>query len=361
MIYSLGRQFFTLPPPRPTRDEDRQRRVASLLETVYSIRLAVKYRTKLQSLAAATAGEIAADGRLQIRGRNTMSGGVDLIASYWTIAGKLNFSDGMDLDGSPIDFPLRVEAAARAGYSGLGLTHPDLRKTLARHGYEGISSILRANGIKHFEVEFLVDWFMSGERRRRSDLIRRDLLTAAEKIGARHIKVGGDMEGKSWPLDDMIRSFGDLCDEAKNAGTNIVIEILPWSNIADLETGKQIVSAADRSNGALLIDVWHMGRGGISYDEVASTPRRMVGYVELSDAAPKAIGRLIEDTVHHRKLCGEGSLDVPGFLRSIKATGYDGPFGIEIISDEHRERPLTEAATRSFNTAMAQFAGIYGQ
>jgi len=27
---------------------------------------------------------------------------VDLIASYWTIAGKLNFADGMDLDGSPI-------------------------------------------------------------------------------------------------------------------------------------------------------------------------------------------------------------------------------------------------------------------
>jgi hypothetical protein len=27
-------------------------------------------------------------------------GSVDLIASYWTIAGKLNFADGMDLDGN---------------------------------------------------------------------------------------------------------------------------------------------------------------------------------------------------------------------------------------------------------------------
>src|SRR5438552_840239 len=187
-------------------------------------------------------------------------------------AAKLKFSDGMDIDGSPIDFPLRVEAAARVGYSGVGLTHPDLRKTVDRYGYEGISSILRANGIKHFEVEFLVDWFTTGERRHRSDLIRRDLLTAAEKIGTRHIKIGGDMEGKSWPLDDVIQSFADLCDEAKNAGTKVVIEILPWSNIADLKTGKQVVSAADRPNGALLIDIWHMGRGGISYDEVASMP-----------------------------------------------------------------------------------------
>ena len=52
-------------------------------------------------------------------------GNVDLIASYWTIAGKLNFADGMDLDGSPIDFPQRVKAAIAGGYAGVGLTYPD--------------------------------------------------------------------------------------------------------------------------------------------------------------------------------------------------------------------------------------------
>ena len=46
---------------------------------------------------------------------------VDLIASYWTIAGKLNFADGMDLDGSPIDFQKRVKAAIAGGYAGVGL------------------------------------------------------------------------------------------------------------------------------------------------------------------------------------------------------------------------------------------------
>ena len=33
-----------------------------------------------------------------------------------------------------------------------------------------------------------------------------------------------------------------------------------------------------------------------------------VGYIEISDAAPQPIGPLIEDTVYHRKLCGEGEL-----------------------------------------------------
>jgi sugar phosphate isomerase/epimerase len=286
-------------------------------------------------------------------------GNVDLIASYWTIAGKLNFADGMDLDGSPIDFLERVKAAISGGYAGVGLTYPDLKKTAARYGYDGIRSILRDSGVKIFEVEFLTDWFTDGDRRRQSDLIRRELLLAAETTGARHIKIGGDMEGKSWPIGQVIRSFAELCDEAKNAGTNVVLEILPWSNIPDIKTGIEVVSGADRSNGGLLVDIWHMGRGGIPYSEVSSMPGRFLGHVELSDAAPKPVGKLIEDTVNHRRLCGEGSFDVPAFLRAIKATGYDGPFGIEIISDEQRNRPLKEAVDRSFATAMAQFAGIY--
>jgi sugar phosphate isomerase/epimerase len=286
-------------------------------------------------------------------------GSVDLIASYWTIAGKLNFADGMDLDGSPIDFPQRVKAATQGGYAGVGLTYPDLKKTVSRYGYDGIRSILRDNGVKIFEVEFLTDWFTDGDRRRKSDVIRRELLLAAEKTGARHIKIGGDMEGKSWSVDQVIWSFAGLCDEAKNAGTNVVLEILPWSNIPDIKTGIEVVAGADKSNGGLLVDIWHMARGGIPYHEVAAMPHRFVGHVELSDAVPKPIGKLIEDTVNHRRLCGEVSFDVPAFLRSIKATGYDGPFGIEIISDEQRNRPLKEAVDRSFATAMAQFAGIY--
>ena len=142
---------------------------------------------------------------------------------------------------------------------------------------------MRDNGVKIFEVEFLTDWFTDGDRRRQSDLIRRELLLAAEKTGARHIKIGGDMEGKSWPIGQVIQSFAGLCDEAKNAGTNVVLEILPWSNIPDIKTGIEVVSGADKSNGGLLVDIWHMGRGGIPYHEVAvhaaslSRPRRTVG------------------------------------------------------------------------------------
>ena len=288
-----------------------------------------------------------------------MPGPIDLIASYWTICGRTKLEGGLDVEGSPIEFARRVEAAKRVGYCGVGLQYNDLRKVVGRHGHAGVASILADNGMKYFEVEFLTDWFADGERRRQSDAVRRDLLLAAEKTGARHIKIGGDMEGRAVPIDRMVETFAALCDDAANAGTKVVIEILPWSNIPDIKAGLAVVAGANKSNGALLFDIWHVARGNIPYEDIASVPGKFIDYIEINDAAARSVGTLLEDTVLRRKLCGQGDLDVHRFLRCVKASGYDGPFGVEIISAEQRNRPLDEAAALSHSTALAQFAGVY--
>ena len=72
----------------------------------------------------------------------------------------------------------------------------------------------------------------------------------------------------------------------------------------------------------------------------------------------RSLGTLLEDTLERRRLCGSGALDVPAFVRAVQATGYTGPYGVEIISREHRQRPLDEAARLSFDTARAQFLSL---
>ena len=58
-----------------------------------------------------------------------------LIASYFTIAGDLPFPDGPF--ASPVSLRARAEAAAQAGYVGMGLYTDDLVHNLDLHGYEG--------------------------------------------------------------------------------------------------------------------------------------------------------------------------------------------------------------------------------
>jgi sugar phosphate isomerase/epimerase len=47
---------------------------------------------------------------------------------------------------------------------------------------------------------------------------------------------------------------------------------------------------------------------------------------------------------------------MPGFMDAIAATGYDGPYGVEVIRAENRSRSLDELAEIAYRTASAQFA-----
>ncbi|MEY2196998.1 hypothetical protein AB7942_30520, partial [Neobacillus sp. BF23-41] len=101
---------------------------------------------------------------------------VDLIAAYWTLAGNVNVWGNIEEESSPHDFRSRVEMAAKVGYTGIGIVYADLVTITNQYGFEGVKSILSDNGIKYFGIEFIVDWFTDGERRRQSDKVRYTLL-----------------------------------------------------------------------------------------------------------------------------------------------------------------------------------------
>src|ERR1700736_1716812 len=137
-----------------------------------------------------------------------MQRSVELVASGWTIAG--NCYAGGPTEVSPFDFRDRVETAHRVGYCGIGFIHADVMAVSERLGYKTMKRILEDNDMKYVEVEIIGDWFTDGEKRRRSDVVRRTLLKAAEALGTCHIKIGGDIdnEGRNvYPMDRMIREL----------------------------------------------------------------------------------------------------------------------------------------------------------
>ena len=278
---------------------------------------------------------------------------VDLLASAWTTAG--NAKPMAEKEESPYDLRSRIEAAAGAGYRGFGIVHADLAVARRQMGLRTLRAILEDNGIVHVEVEMLGDWFATGDRRRRSDAIRHDLPEAAHVLGARHIKVGGEIRGRQWPFEKMASDFHDLCREAADAGSRIAFEIMPFATIADLPSAMRLVEAAGHPAGGLILDLWHVARSNIDFADVATLPGRYLFAVELDDADKSVVGTMLEDTLDRRRLCGEGSLDVPAFIRAIRATGFDGPWGVEILSDEHRKLALKDQVTKSYATAKRQF------
>ena len=280
---------------------------------------------------------------------------VELLASCWTTAGDAGPMRSDEC--SPFSLPSRIEAAAGVGYRGFGIVHADLVAAEATLGFDGIAARLESNGMVHLELEMLNDWFATGARRQVSDRVRLDLLRAAEQLRPRHIKAGSETDGHDWPWDQLVEAFAQLCRQAAEVGTRIAIEPMPFGQIKDLTSGRRLVDDAGQANGGLMIDLWHMARGGVDFAEIRRLPARYVFAVELDDADDEVHGAtLLEDTLDFRRLCGEGGVDVTGFIAAIRATGYTGPWGVEILSEEFRRLPLQEQVSRSFQTAMSMFA-----
>lgn len=281
-----------------------------------------------------------------------MAQNIELLASYWTISGGAQ--PHTDKEYSPFDFKDRVEAAARAGFKGFGIWHADLDHILEKRTLSEMKQILDDNGIKYLELEFLTDWFLDGERKKKSDMQKKKLLAAAEALQARHVKVG-DFFQESCPMPRLIDAFAALCAEAAEHGTKVGFELMPFAMIRTLKESLEMVEGAGAKNGGIAFDLWHMVKLKIPYEEVARVPLQYLLSVELNDGTFEAPWSLHEDTVNHRRLCGEGEFDIKSFIACVQKAGYTGPYGIEVLSQDLRQNPLEELTTRSFNTTLAQF------
>jgi sugar phosphate isomerase/epimerase len=283
-----------------------------------------------------------------------MKSKIDLLASYWTISCGLPHTDR---EYSPFDFRQRVESAARAGFTGFGIWHADLAHVLRTRTLNEMKQILDDNGIQYLELEFLTDWFLDGARKKQSDVSKAMLLDAAEALRAHHVKVG-DFYQEAASMPRLIETFAELCGEARERGTKVGFELMPFAMIRTLEDSLQLVEGAGASNGGICFDTWHIVKLKIPYAELRRIPAQYIISVELNDGTLECPWSLHEDTVNHRRLCGEGEFDIKGFIAAIEDAGYRGPWGVEVLSEELRKWPLERLTTRAFETTWAQFRDL---
>jgi sugar phosphate isomerase/epimerase len=246
-----------------------------------------------------------------------------------------------------------VEAARDAGFTAFGLLYADLVEAEREYGISGIRSLFEDNGINHIELELLTDWWADGPRRAASDTVRAGMLRAVEALGARTFKIGPDVADEPWDLDVWAKEFAVLAAQADGVGARLGVEPLPWSNLKTVHDGLRLVEAAGHPAGGLIIDVWHVERAHTPPADLADVPGARIVGVELNDADSQVVGTLFEDTVHRRRLCGEGSFDLPGIVAALRTAGFRGPWGVEILSDAQRALPVREAAAGAYRSAAA--------
>jgi sugar phosphate isomerase/epimerase len=282
---------------------------------------------------------------------------IELCASYWTVSGAVH--PGSPSEISPFSLQDRAEVCGRIGWRGMGFVLDDMNASIAHYGVQTVRRIFSDNGIRHVELEFLVDWHLTGERRLASDATYESLLEVCAELGAKKIKIGGGVFEEGEPdLPAMRTALASSCERAAPLGIDIVIEFLPFASINTIKRGLALFDGLGTTNGGLLVDTWHIQRGGMTAEDIRQIPPEFLRAVELDDAGPEVLGSLFNDSTHYRRLCGEGSIDIPSQMQAILDVGYRGYWGVEVISAYHRHLPLETAAKRAFDTTMQQFHAV---
>ena len=282
---------------------------------------------------------------------------IDLCASYWTVSGPVY--PGGPSEVSPFPLRDRAEVAGRAGWRGMGFVMADVEASIAAYGLPVMRRILADSGIRHVELEFLTDWHVEGELRLASDAMYDRMLEVGAELGVRKIKLGGGVfETEAPDLGAMRAALRAICDRAAPLGIDIAIEFLPFASIDGIDAGLTLFDGLGTTNGGLLVDTWHVERGGMSAADIRRIPPEFLRAAELDDAGPEVMGTLFNDSTHYRRLCGEGSIDIAAQIQAMLDVGYRGYWGVELISAFHRHQPLDIAARTAFDTTMAQFDAV---
>lgn len=274
-----------------------------------------------------------------------------------------------------IPFRERIEAAAAAGFSAITLWGPDH----ARARREGLSDadlrrLLDDAGLTVGELDSVWTWAPGTEGIVVPDAENPDgyfsvgeaeIFRIADVVGARSI-TASPWAPKSAPhtsrpardhaLERVAEGFAGLCDRAARHGLLVQLEFLPWTLVPDLATAAEIVRLADRRNGGIVIDAWHLFRTESDPGVVRSVAGDRIIALQLADAPAAAESDLATATLHARRLPGEGELPLVELLRVLRALDAPAPIGIEVFSDDLHRLGAREAARRAADSTRALLA-----
>lgn len=263
----------------------------------------------------------------------------------------------------------RVEVARVAGYRGVGLRSGDCLRVCEEDSLGALRTALAARGLEIGELDGMTHWAprhhapghrATGQPRGRLRERHDALWRVAEEVGARTLNVI-EMDPETGQDDEMAEAFAALCDRAVELGMLVQLEPLPWTGIPDLAAAARIIRLADRPNGGLCVDTWHLLRAGQGPADLTLQLTDLVVGLQVNDAPAAPGPDLLEETQHHRLLPGAGDAQVVRVLATLREAGCRAPIGVEVMSDELAQLPAVVAATlaaEATRAVLAEAAGI---
>jgi len=245
------------------------------------------------------------------------------------------------------DFGDRVDAAAAAGYTGIGLTANDYRDALAA-GWtdETMGGHLRKRALRVTEVESPWDWAGDLEEDESEQAL---LAHVARTFGIDQVSV---VLFTRHEHDVLVERLTRLCramaDARAGRSVQVALEFMPYSQLRTLGDAWRVVRDCPVSNLALLADNWHLQRSG-GLGQLDAVPAHAITSVQLDDVRDEPLADQKLESRHHRQLPGRTAAEL---LRRVRAKGSRPRLAVELMSASWDRRPAREVAAATWAAAV---------
>ncbi|MGI9536101.1 MAG: sugar phosphate isomerase/epimerase family protein [Desulfocapsaceae bacterium] len=144
-------------------------------------------------------------------------------------------------------------------------------------------------------------------------------MEVAAQWGARHV-ISSAWTASRGNRNFVIDRYAEICDLAKPFGLTVSLEFPSFSRLATLQEAAEIVRAADRSNGGILVDTLYYHFSKVSLEELEELPNEWIHLLHVCDA-PTEIPDRQDEMVHvardERLYVGEGCIDFSSILQRL--------------------------------------------
>jgi sugar phosphate isomerase/epimerase len=238
-------------------------------------------------------------------------------------------SAGQTGDPTP-EWPLEsvLDGVAAAGFAAVGLDH----YSLGDLDPQQVASALRRRGLVCSDIGIV----------RLGELRRADVERLAETGNALGASLCIAAAYRALAHDDAVRDLRAAGDVLAPAGIRLAFEFTSYGNPTSLAEAVAICEDAGWERCGLLVDAWHVFRGGESLGDLAALDGGRIALVHVDDGAAEPLSDALVEGRFHRLVPGDGAFELDAFFDALEGVGYDGPVSLEVLSEELR--PLAPAA-----------------
>ncbi|WP_032389271.1 sugar phosphate isomerase/epimerase and 4-hydroxyphenylpyruvate domain-containing protein [Rhodococcoides fascians] len=145
--------------------------------------------------------------------------------------------------------------------------------------------------------------------------------------------------------DKLIEQMATLAERAHRRGLRLAYEALAWgSHVDTYRHAWDIVRQVDHPALGTCLDSFHILSRGDDPSGIREITGEKIFFLQLADA-PHLVMDVLQWSRHHRCFPGQGNFDLATFGADVVASGYTGPWSLEIFNDVFRHSDTGRTAS----------------